>query len=274
MGDFDTFSEVTAGQLHPTPYADVNAVLHDFQGRIQAILVNHFIGMYLYGSLALGDFDPHSSDIDFIVVTDKELADDAFEALKEMHARFDESPSVWAGKVEAAYIPLQALSHMAPTDVTYPQVEKGTALFKGPLEIGWIFQRHTMREHGVIVAGPDPHTLVDPVDPSDMRRAVSALPEMWLEQARNDHSWLEWVCQREAQAFVVLTLCRLLYTLDTADVASKPAAAHWAQKALGKRWAGLIEHALVGQHDEGEISDSEMGDTIALIEYTVERSQQ
>ncbi|HZR44610.1 MAG TPA: nucleotidyltransferase domain-containing protein, partial [Ktedonobacteraceae bacterium] len=179
MGDFDTFSEVTSGQLHPTPYVDVNAVLHDFQGRIQTILVNHFIGMYLYGSLALGDFDPHSSDIDFIVVTDKELADDAFEAIKEMHARFDESPCVWAGKVEAAYIPLHALSHMAPTDVTYPQIEKGTALFRSPLETGWIFQRYTLREHGVIVAGPDPHTLVDPVDSSDMRLAVPVIPKMW-----------------------------------------------------------------------------------------------
>ncbi|HZR39820.1 MAG TPA: aminoglycoside adenylyltransferase domain-containing protein, partial [Ktedonobacteraceae bacterium] len=90
---------------------------------------------------------------------------------------------------------------------------------------------------------------------------------------RNDPSWLEWVRQREEQAFVVLTLCRLLYTLDITDVVSKPAAAHWAQKALGERWAGLIERALAGQHEDGEISDSEMEDTIALIEYTVERSQ-
>jgi len=73
--------------LHPTLYADVNAVLHDFLARIQALLGSHFRGMYLSGSLALGDFDRHSSDIDFVVVTDAEIADDLFVALHDMHAR-------------------------------------------------------------------------------------------------------------------------------------------------------------------------------------------
>lgn len=73
-------------QLHLTPYADVNAVLHDFLVSIQAILGSHFRGMYLFGSLALGDFDPHGSDIDFVVVTDADIADDLFGALHERNA--------------------------------------------------------------------------------------------------------------------------------------------------------------------------------------------
>lgn len=67
--------------LHPTPYTDINAVLHDFLIRIQAILGNHLRGMYLSGSLALGDFDPRSSDLDFVVVTDDALSHDLFVAL-------------------------------------------------------------------------------------------------------------------------------------------------------------------------------------------------
>ncbi len=55
--------------LHPTPYADVNAVLSDFLARIRLILGDRFRGMYLDGSLALGDFNPQSSDIDFVVTT-------------------------------------------------------------------------------------------------------------------------------------------------------------------------------------------------------------
>lgn len=104
-----------------------------------------------------------------------------------------------------------------------------------------------------------------------MRRAVHAIPASWQEQARHDPAWLAWLRHRENQAFVVLTLCRLLYTLDTATVASKPVAARWAQKALGKRWATLIERSLAGQHDCEETSDRDMNDTVALIQYTVER---
>lgn len=149
--------------LQPTPYADVNAVLHDFKVRIQAIVGSHFRGMYLYGSLALGDFDPQGSDIDFIVVTDAALSDDLFVALQDIHARFDESLSPWAAKVEAAYIPRDTLRHSAPTPARYPQVEKGRTLVVDQLESGWIFQCYSLREHGVIVAGPDPRTLIDPL---------------------------------------------------------------------------------------------------------------
>ena len=256
-----------------TPYADVNAVLHDFAARIRAILGSHFLGMYLYGSLALGDFDPHSSDIDFIVVTDAEIADDLFMALQEMHAHFDESGSPWAAKVEAAYIPQGALRHSAPTSAQYPQIEKGRSLARDHLEIGWAFQCYTLREHGVVVLGPDPRTLIDPVDPHDIRRAVVAITSGWLEGARHDPAWLVWLQHRSAQAFIVLTLCRFLYTLDSGTVAPKAVAAQWAQKALGQRWAELIERSLAGQHDESETPDSDVDDTVALIQYTVERIQ-
>jgi hypothetical protein len=272
MENLNTNSNATITP-HPTSYADVNAVLHNFAVRIQSLLGNHFCGMYLYGSLALGDFDPHHSDIDFIVVTDAELADDLFVALQNLHTDFDKSSSPWAAKIEAAYIPQSALHHVAPTRAHYPQVEKGTPLLKAPLEIGWIFQCYTMREHGVIVAGPDPHTLVDPIDPADMRRAIPAIPNMWQEHVRDDPSWLDWLRQRENQAFVVLTLCRLLYTLDEADVASKPFAARWAQKNLGTQWAGLIERALAGQHERSKTPESDVNNTVALIQYTLERCQ-
>jgi predicted nucleotidyltransferase len=36
---------------------------------MQAVLRDRFIGLYLGGSLALGDFDPQRSDIDFVAVT-------------------------------------------------------------------------------------------------------------------------------------------------------------------------------------------------------------
>jgi hypothetical protein len=85
---------------------------------------------------------------------------------------------------------------------------------------------------------------------------------------------LAWLRQRENQAFVVLTLCRLLYTLESGAVASKPGAARWAQQAVGQRWAGLIERALAGQQDSTEIPDSDADETVALIQHTVDRFRQ
>lgn len=263
--------------LYPTPYADVNAVLQTLAVRIQAILADHFVGMYLYGSLALGDFDPNTSDIDFIVVTKGEIDGDRCGALQEMHTQFDAGGYPWAARVEAAYIPQEALHHTAPTQAKYPQVEKGTRLFIAPLETGWAFQLHSLRENGVVVAGPAPRTITGPVDRASMGRAVAAIAGGWQEQAAHDPEWLEWVRRREAQSFVVLTLCRMLYSLATGEVASKPAAARWARQALEARWAPIIDRAMMdrvlfGQHDEEEATEGETEETLEFIRYTVEKS--
>jgi hypothetical protein len=260
--------------LQPTPYADVNEALRELLVRAQTILGSHFVGMYLSGSLALGDFNPHSSDMDLVIVTVAPLSDDLFAALQEMHARFAVCGSPWAAKLEAVYIPEQCLRRDAPAGAKYPVLEKCRALVMDHLESGWSVQCYTLREHGLAVAGPEPRTLVDSVDPNGMRHAGSAIAGLWLEQARADPSWLAWLRQRENQAFVVLTLCRLLYTLESGAVASKPGAARWAQQALGPRWAGLIERALAGQQDSTEIPDRDADKTVALIRHAVDQFRQ
>jgi hypothetical protein len=259
--------------LHPTPHADVNAVLHGFATNLRSILGNHFRGMYLTGSLALGDFDPHTGDIDFIVLIDVALSADYVEALRDMHARFDTGDSPWAGRIEAVYIAPEALHPKPVSSVPYPQIEKGTPLFVAPLESGWIFHLYTLREHGVRVVGPDIRTLIDRVDPDDMRRAAAPIAELWLEQAHHDPTWLPWLREHAHQAFVVLTLCRLLYTLDSGSVASKPAAARWAEQALGPRWATLIARASLELYSDAQAPASDIADTTALVRYTVDQFQ-
>lgn len=258
--------------LSPTPFADVNAVLHDFLARIQALLGSHFQGMYLVGSLALGDFDPRSSDIDFVVVTDTDIGDDLFDRLQDMHTQFTASNSPWAGKIEAIYIPCSALRYAIPNTSHYPQIEKGTLLFKAPLESGWVFQCITIRDRGVVIAGHDPNTLVGTIRPQDMHSAAAKVAGLWLEQAENDPTWLPWLRQRNSHTFVVLTLCRLLYSLATGSVASKPCAAEWAQKEIGEPWATLIKRTLARQYEAGEITPNEEEGTLAFIQFTLEQS--
>jgi hypothetical protein len=257
----------------PTPYPDVNAVLLDFTARLQTILGSQFLGLYLYGSLALGDFDPDMSDIDFIVVTQGELSQDLIAALQTLHITFDQSGSPWAGKIEVAYIPHAALNHSAPTSAAYPQVEKGTPVFCAPLEIGWAFQRCTLQAHGITVAGPDIRGLVGPVAPAALQRAAAVITVGWLEQSRQDSAWVAWARQLIGLSFIVLTLCRFLYTLETGVLASKPAAARWMQANAAGRWDTLIQHALAGQHSRQLASDEDMESLLALLSYTAARCQ-
>jgi hypothetical protein len=255
--------------IQPTPYPDVNTALNILLTGTKGILEERFIGLYLIGSLALGDFSPQHSDIDYVVVTDSAVEENHFMALQAMHARFDANGSPWAARIEAAYVPRSVLNEPDPVPGYYPQIETGRALFKEPLEVGWVFQRHTLREYGVIAEGPDIHDLLRPSPKGNLQSAVTTVLQPWMAQ-RHDPDWLAWL-HAGGQPFVVLTLCRLLYSFTVGDVVSKPVAARWAQQVLGAPWHALIEYAITGQQDgDGERDEQE---TVALLEYTAERCQ-
>jgi hypothetical protein len=259
--------------LHPTLFAEVNSILSGFHIKITEILGKQFVGMYVIGSLALGDFDPEHSDIDFVVVTDTDIGDDLFVKLHMMHSDFAASSSPWSARVEAVYATRNTLQANVPKSAQYPQIERGTALFKASLESGWVFQCYTLREYALVLSGPDPSMLIHPIDPQAMRLAIAEMAGEWLEQARNDPEWLDWVRQRIWQGFVVQTLCRMLYSLATGDVASKPVTARWVQRELGQPWTALIASSVAKQYEPGGILDRELDETIAFIQYTFENSQ-
>ena len=254
----------------PTPYPEVNAVLAGLLAAVRAILQESLIGVYLYGSLAQGDFDRDSSDIDIIVVTARAVAPQQFALLAAMHASLPADGSPWADKVEAAYIQREALNLPGDDGSQHPQLEKGRALAWDPLELGWPFQRFVLREQGIVLAGPEPKSLLAPVTTRELSDAALAIVGMWREQSRTDPTWIDWVREREAQRFVLLTLARSLYTLALGTVASKATAARWAQATLDERWATLMARA-VAERAVNTIAERELAETLAFIDYTLER---
>jgi predicted nucleotidyltransferase len=233
--------------IPPTPYPDVNAILQRLLSEVQAVLSGTFTGLYLYGSLAIGDFDPVRSDIDFLVVTKEAFSDEMLAALQAMHDRLAAIPSKWATELEGSYIPERSLRCYDPADTRHPHIDRGG----GGLNIeqhdtDWVIQRYVLREHGVVVAGPDPKSLIDPVSADDLRRAVLGLL-WWWELQLTDTSR---VARSGYQAYAILSMCRILYTLEYGTVVSKPAAAKWALGVLDRRWVDLIERALTWQPDE------------------------
>ena len=258
----------SAHVTHPMPYAGVNAVLHVLLSGVQTILGNHFIGMYVYGSLASGDFNPQRSDIDFLVVTADELPDEMLPALEAMHARITASGLKWATRLEGDYIPQSALRRYDPTHAWYPHFGMDGHFDVEHHGSDGVIQRHLIREQGVALAGPAPETLIAPVQPDDLRRAALGILLEWWAPMLHDPARLH---SSEYQAYAVLTMCRALYTLQYGAVVSKSAAAQWAQQALGERRAALIERALAWRHGT-QLDD--LNETLDFIRYTLERGQQ
>lgn len=252
---------------HPTPYPDINAMLDTLLSGVQAILGPHFVGLYLYGSLASGDFDPQRSDVDFVVVTADVLPDEMIAALEALHARIAASGLEWAAKLEGAYIPQCLIRRHDPAGPPCPHVNEGR-FYLAALGSDWVIQRHVLREQGIVVAGPPPHTLIDPVQPDDVRQAaLGFLREWWAPMLDNPDPRLD---GGGYQVYAILTMCRTLYTLHYGKIVSKTAAAQWARGALNERWATLI--AWASARRPGVQSDH-MTETLDFIRYTVEHGQ-
>jgi hypothetical protein len=100
--------------------------------------------------------------------------------------------------------------------------------------------RWTLREHGITLAGPEPRQLVAEVPGDVLRSKMRPLIEGFLPDLLSWTSFdIAW-----AQRYAVTTLCRMLYTLETGKVTSKPAALEWAKSALPAQWKRLIQQAI------------------------------
>jgi hypothetical protein len=258
-----------------TPYPDVNTALTYFLEHTRAILGERFRAMYLDGSLALGDFDPCRSDIDFVMVTDADLPADVISALQAMHARFVASASPWAAEIEASYIPEGALRRYEPTWKRHPRIERGDqTLEMADHEVDWVIHRHVLREYGLALAGPAPRRVIDPVSPDDLRRAVVELMRIWWAPMAREPAERHHLLHRGYRVYAVQTMCRILYTLETGQVVSKPVAARWARETLGRRWAGLIHAALAWEKDAPSgVAEPDLQQTVALIQLVADRCE-
>lgn len=273
----DQVGSAAGAPQQPTSYPDVNMVAHDLLTNLHALLGAQLAGVYLVGSLALGDFQPQESDLDLIIVTAGVLSDEVVAALRDAHRRFDQTASPWAARLDAVYIPQEMLRESSPPTANpgrYPVLEWPGVLVLESLESGWPIQRHTLREHGIVVSGPDPRSLLDPVHPNDLRRASATTVEEWRARAHSDPEWVACLRAQSHQRFVALTLCRLLYTLDTGSVASKPAAARWAAQRGAFRWSELIGRATSDPRANAAVPEDAVNNTLALLEYTYEQYRQ
>lgn len=251
----------------PTPYDDVNETLVLLRANIEESIGEPLVGMYLCGSLALGDYDPETSDIDWIAVTRGSLDERQIEALAAMHTRLARGPLGRPHFMDGCYLPRADLRRFQPDAGPFPSwSDEGFRLFIPGGD--WIIQRHIMLRYPVIVAGPLPRDLIDTVTPDDLRWGVSdVLQGWWAGQIERP----EWIEQRTVlQVFTVQTMCRALYTLEQGDVCSKPAALRWAMTALPDPWRALAAEA--SRWKEG-MSFAPLAETLALVRYAVERSR-
>jgi hypothetical protein len=249
--------------------ADVSALLAALLSGVRQILAANLIGVYLRGSLATGDFDPETSDLDVLAVTERPVNDAEFAALAALHTRLA-ADNPWGKRLEMAYIDRAALRRFAP-DQRHVTLYQGEALTRATHGANWLLERWTVREHGVALYGPAAKTLIDPITDDELRVAVrDRLPDWddWANQP-DDPDWL--LLPRSHKAYVVASMCRALYTLACGGLPSKVSAVAWALENLPEPWRSLVERSRAWRTDD-TVDLTILPEVMAFVHWTAAQS--
>ncbi len=257
-----------------TPFPKLNDVLRCYGEGVTAALGSNLIGVYLTGSFAVGDADEFS-DADAMVITEDEITIQQLAELQVLHVNIYESDSVWAQHLEISYIPRALLN-----DVESVGIAKLWYLDNGQRSLQlhthdntWVV-RWVLRECGIPLVGPAAKTLIDPIPEDLMRDELRAVVRNWGGDLTADPQLME---ARWYQAFVVVTWCRILMTLETGSIHSKPASVAWARRKLGQRWSPLIGKALEERclpwdvKVSGLASSRDLEETLEFTRYVIAR---
>ncbi|MGY2049106.1 nucleotidyltransferase domain-containing protein [Methylobacterium sp. JK268] len=228
--------------LHPLVLRTVEAYLaavdHAAPGLVEAL--------YLVGSIALGDFQPGWSDLDFVAVTGGRPTEAALAALARAH---------WRLAGEGSLLTLDGLY------LTWDEVRAGPfATPDGPCVLAGRFcmsRRHGRHPltWGVLAA-----------DAVTVRGPMSAGASVWMDQPGLERSvlrdldehWLPWfsrasrLLSRDGLSLLrpgtvsrtVLDVCRYHYVLATGVVPSRSDAGLYGLITFPAEWRGIFDEAL------------------------------
>ena len=205
----------------------------------------------LYGSVAFGDLAPGYGDLDFVAITDNDIAHDRREALIQARRPLRSGLyGVYAHMIEGAFLP----RHMTCPASAGRAVWWGTSgerLWETNL-LGW-FDSLGIRERGMVIHGED--LRCEFLAPA--REQLAAQADRFVGTARRHgrggelHS-VDWL----------LTAARMLYWLKEGELASKSHAADWAYANATGDWRAHLPKAAWLRRNPDQ---AQSGDVIAWL---------
>lgn len=88
---------------------------------------------------------------------------------------------------------------------------------------------------------------------------------------RRKSNYTEWLDNSHYQSYIVINLCRILYTVIHGVTGTKKTSAEWVKKRFGLPWSNLIEHAAYWEYGKKLLLKSE---TINFIKFCVNEIKQ
>jgi hypothetical protein len=220
---------------------EIQACLQNYQERLDRELPGRVMALYLVGSIALDDYHPGQSDIDFVSVLACQAAAEDFEILQAIHKNIRQQyPSLL---LEGMYIqPCDIGCLESPTDLIL-NYHDGKLNWSNRIEmssVSWWILKHC----GIAVFGQDAQTLPITIDMEHLLRTQREnMNSYWASWTRDIGRILllysDWGVQ-----WTVLGVLRQFFTLKERQITSKTKAGYYALGCLPERWHRIIRESI------------------------------
>lgn len=215
----------------------VATFLDHLADELQADLGPNVRGLYVYGSLTQNSFDVRRSDVDCVAVIRRRLSPTVESRLRTGLRRLRARHS-WTRRLQLTIL-----------------IQRELLRFNG---YGWLYQFGRLSrsgsdgnpiiwanilESGRVVFGADPRSFVPSITAALMRAALEReVGYLRVELVTKRAS--VWRNRGTYRRYAALTTCRILYTLETGQVASKRTAAAWALRRLPSAHRAIVRRAI------------------------------
>jgi predicted nucleotidyltransferase len=240
----------------------VRGRVNDILTFYKKLLGGNLLGFYLHGSLAMGCFNPESSDIDFLVVVrDKLTTPKKIEIISYLlKIDNDSAPSPEMSIVTQAS--LDNLAYPSPYELHYSKtwreryrenkVDWEEPRYDADLVIFYMAIRH----NGIRLYG---------------RPAQAAFPEVprdiCIASLAEDMDWLRERIDTIPLEDIVLNPCRHLAFIREGTFVSKTEGGEWGLSHLPHEFADLIHQALAAYSGAEEVIQPETNTLVKFVDY-------
>jgi hypothetical protein len=230
---------------------------------------------YVVGSVALGGFDEHFSDIDFVAVLAQPATQSDIESLRSIHKAIQDAfPQ---SKLSGSYLQLGDLGKFEPEVQPHPYYQDGKLHETGFFEINsvtwWV-----LKNHGIAIWGTDPADLPFTVDWDLLiTRMYENLNSYWKSWTTRPDAFLAMLSDWGIQ-WAVLGVLRQYYTFQKNSIAAKLAAGQYALNRLPQRWQRIVREAIdiregsKSRHYRSRIL--RMMDAVRLLKFIIQTSNE
>jgi Domain of unknown function (DUF4111)/Nucleotidyltransferase domain len=223
-------------------------VVERIAAQLPELLGANLVGLYVYGSLAFGCYNPARSDVDILVVTRRRIAAEARDPLAGFLRPLRE-------KLEITFL-TRAQLHPWRYPASFDYHLSGSSEVSDGTGVDIATEVTNARTKSVALVGPPAEELLPEVPVEDYVDCV----------VRDIH----WARRHEPEipVYLVLNCCRALAFVESRRVMSKAEGAEWGVRELPAEYRPLASRALIAYQSEAEIGDDlEMGEVLRFSEW-------